>query len=116
VFQAIQRSKRENYSCGWKCQWTHASRRVFPVRRSEEKQRHRHQRDNGELKDMCRRAFVGLGRLSLAAKHGKQSQERQDDYNSEANVVDLLLTHGGTSFPLSLLDWLPIMAGYTETS
>jgi hypothetical protein len=89
---------------------------VFPVRRSEEKQGHRCQRDNGELKDMCRRAFVGLGRLSVAAKHGKQSQERQDDYSSEADAVDLLLTHGATSFALSLLDSLPIMVWYTEAS
>src|SRR5712691_8993143 len=48
---------------------------------------------------MCRHAFVRLGRLCVPAKYRKQRCKRQDDYDFAANAVDLLPTHGVTSFP-----------------
>jgi hypothetical protein len=48
---------------------------------------------------MCRRAFVGLRRLSVPADYRKQRRKRQDDYDFAANAVDLLPMHRITYFP-----------------
>src|SRR5207249_11068160 len=70
-----------------------------------EKQDCRHQGHDWQLKDMCRRAFVRLGRLSVPAKYRKQRCKRQDDYDFAAKTVDLLPTHGVTSFSAC---WSPL--------
>jgi len=36
VLEVIQGAKREYQSCGWNCQYSRASQRLFPIYRSEE--------------------------------------------------------------------------------
>ena len=48
---------------------------------------------------MRRRAFVRLRRLKVSAQYRKQRYKRQDNYDFAANAVDLLPSHGVTSFP-----------------
>jgi hypothetical protein len=48
--------------------------------------------------DMCRRAFVALGRLRVPAKYRNQRYKRQDDQDFAAGTVDLLSTHRVTFF------------------
>jgi hypothetical protein len=74
---------------------------------------------------MRRRAFVRLGRLSVPAKYRKQRGKRQDDQDFAANAVDLLPTHGVTSFPAcphfsssartSVASMMPLICGGRDT-
>ena len=51
---------------------------------------------------MCRRAFVGLNRLSVPPKYRKQGRKRQNDQDFAANTIDLLPIHG-VGFPFRFL-------------
>jgi hypothetical protein len=51
---------------------------------------------------MRRRAFVRLRRLKVAAQYHKQRDKRQDDYDFAADTIDLLPSHGVTTFPAGI--------------
>jgi len=98
MLKVIQSCKRDYETGSRKCQATRTSQALLPIHRGEEKQNHRQQRHDGELKDVCQRAFIRQRRLRVPDEYCSQRRKRQDAYDVAAKAVDSLPAPGVTSF------------------